>query len=493
MAIVTPYGKGRTPLLKQRVFHISEDPFKAYIGGVGSGKTTCGCREVWYLAQKYPGTTIIVGRKTYMELIDSTRKAFFEMLATITEDMTGRQGDALLPKSCPFVHKFHKTENCLILYTGRGKPLSTVLFRSLDSYERFKSIELGAFYIDEASEIQNKDMYLMLAGRLRNPAQDGGYCGFITSNPCDKEHWIFDEFGTNRKGRLLVQAPTRENIHLPDNYENMLREMYNEDQVDRYIEGHFGAVLTGRPVYPEFTHKRHVANVKYNPKLPIVRGWDFGFENPGCVIGQIDGVRLLVFAEVLGHNELITSFAPRVLRLCKNMFGSGITTNNLKYEDFCDPAGNQKSDKSEKTSIEVLNSMKVFPYSRYQHVKDGVMIINMMLKTIYGANAGNLYTVDEKLDYWPALIVHPRCTNLIDCLVGLYRYSDIRDASGELKPQKKNDHLPDCVRYIISKPSFKYLWKRKQNAIKKREPDFNFWIKSTKDSKRGRTPQTFVA
>jgi len=459
--VISPYGidketgKPKTPLPSQRKFHVSPKKLKAFIGGLGCGKTTAGCREVWFRANQYPGTIIVIARKTYMELCDTTRQEFFGMLAEITEEYTGHPGDIFDPKSCPFVRSFSKTENALVLQMAKDRAPVQILFRSLDAFEKFRSLDLGMFYIDEASEIVDENIFLTLVGRLRHPAQRGGYAGIVTSNPCDEDHWIFEQFSEEHKDRLLIQTPTSENAkNLPDDYEEVLRSLYSSDMVDRYILGLFGPVLSGKPVYPDFKIETHVSPIMYNPNLPIVRGWDFGFEFPACVICQIYGENILILEGIQGSNELINTFGARVKAHCE------VTYKGARYEDYCDPAGNQKSDKSEKTSIEVLNGLKIFPQSYWQHVKDGILIINMMMQP---QSSGK-----------PAILIHPACQKLIKAFKGGYRYSNLRDKNGDLKPEKKNDHLADACRYVIGKPSFKSIWMNKLVRAKNPESGDSF-------------------
>ena len=52
----------------------------AYIGGFGSGKTLAGSLRTYLLANHVPGNRIIVARRTYRELVDSTRRTFMEWL-----------------------------------------------------------------------------------------------------------------------------------------------------------------------------------------------------------------------------------------------------------------------------------------------------------------------------------------------------------------------------------------------------------------------------
>lgn len=440
------------PLPKQKEFHGSRAKKKLYYGGFGSGKTKAGCWEVFMLSMQFPGTEGVICRNTYPELRDTTRKAFFLMLAEITEEITGEYGDPFDPTSCPLVTRYSKVENSLALSMGEGCIPSIVLFRSLDAFEKFKSGEYGWVYIDEASDTQ-EEPFLILSGRLRHPAQAGHYCIFLTTNPCNTQHWIYKRFvkGFRDKDELkneyaAFQAPTSENVFLPDGYEDDLRRSYPEAWVDRYVSGEFGILPEGKPVYPEFS-KKNVCKVKYVPGITLVRSWDFGSHHPACVIAQIHGNRLAILASILGHDELINVFAARVLKFCRENYGTE------KAQDSCDPAGHQKNDKSRQTSVQVLNGFGVFPKSSPQRILDGVLVVSMLLQE--SPNDDYSFCDDEEFSNkkeLAGLIIDPSCGTLIDGFYGGYHYPKKYLGQGEDPLPVKDgvyDHEQDDLRYLI--------------------------------------------
>lgn len=53
-----------------------------------------------------------------------------------------------------------------------------------------------------------------------------------------------------------------------------------------YVDGLYGAVKDGKPVYPEFNDALHTGEVEPVKGVIIKRGWDFGL-TPACIFTQV--------------------------------------------------------------------------------------------------------------------------------------------------------------------------------------------------------------
>src|SRR5580693_6083787 len=105
----------------QKEFHDARDRFKGFSGPIGSGKSKALCHEALQLAYVNNGCMGVIGAPTYPMLRDATLSAFLEILA-----------DNDVP------YKFNRSEYSLFL----PEVNSTILFRSLDSYERIRGTNL---------------------------------------------------------------------------------------------------------------------------------------------------------------------------------------------------------------------------------------------------------------------------------------------------------------------------------------------------------------
>lgn len=212
----------------QRLFVDAPQQYVGLFGGVGNGKTYVACLKILELATKYPENLCLVGRLTYPELRDSTREVFLKVLSS------------LYP---PEAYTFNKAENQVTLWNK-----SVIIFRHLDDYANLLSMNLGAFYLDQAEEI-DEDVFLTLQSRLRRSGIPK-LKGLITGNPRGY-NWLYWKFGVDKNPmsddvthgdyRMIV-APTIANAdNLPANYIQQLKESYSPEWYARYVLGSWEA------------------------------------------------------------------------------------------------------------------------------------------------------------------------------------------------------------------------------------------------------------
>ena len=162
------------PTPTQEKFVFSDKKFSCFSGGWGNGKTTAGCLRSLVLSS-YPNNFGLVGRLTYPELRDTTRRSFFEICPPDFYDPS--EGG-----------EWRISENHLKFKNG-----SEIIFRHLDqvSEKELLSLNLGWFYIDQAEEV-SEQIFLILQSRLRLNTVPNRY-GFVTCNP-EPGNWIYRRF-----------------------------------------------------------------------------------------------------------------------------------------------------------------------------------------------------------------------------------------------------------------------------------------------------------
>jgi hypothetical protein len=184
---------------------------------------------------------------------------------------------------------------------------------------------------------------------------------------------------------------------------------------------------TGKRVFPEFMRELHVREIEPIVNETVWRGWDFGYTRPACVWFQIDkDDSLCILAEMLGHNTVIDRFASDVKKLSAKMF------HGFNFKDAGDPAVRAKSDKSKRTSADILRSMNIRIETRPSFVRDGINTIRTLLL--------------PRPDGEPRLKVHPRNQLLISGFMGEYLRNEDTD-----EPIKDGymEHLFDALRYGV--------------------------------------------
>lgn len=275
-------GAGFKFLPKQEAFMRSKARFRCFVGGVGSGKTWSGCWEAIKLSFKYRYNFGVIGAQTYPQLRDTTMRTFFE----ICDNYPG------------MIKSHNKAEDRVTFVNG-----SEIIFRALDDASKFKSLNLGWFYIDEASEV-NEDVFLMLQSRLRLSHLKGipnSYRGFVTTNP-EGHNWVWRKFvGKNNHPESYEAfiSKSAENVNLPDGYIESLRQSYSADWIKKYLEASFD-VFEGL-IYKDFDYEVHTIPYKTPPDTwPRFVGLDFGTQNPTAVIyiAEDDDQNLYIYDEI---------------------------------------------------------------------------------------------------------------------------------------------------------------------------------------------------
>lgn len=189
----------------------------------------------------------------------------------------------------------------------------------------------------------------------------------------------------------------------------------------------------GKPFYPEFSNLNIAKKaLKYRTRETLYRGWDYGFHRPACGITRLNEFDQWEWMKViLGEDEGIRDFGHRVKRFCQAEYPGA------KWIDAGDPAGEQKSDKSEQTSVQILAAMGIFVQSRKQEIKLGSEIIRQKLPM--------------RADGKPGILVDPSQTIWIDGFKGGLHYPEPREGQTFKEAYHKDgyyDHVFDLARYL---------------------------------------------
>lgn len=188
--------------------------------------------------------------------------------------------------------QFLLTNGSVIMYGGL-KPSG-----SQNPIDRIKSLNLGWFGVDEATEIP-EDFYLMLCSRLRRDIPDIQYKALLASNP--EEGWVYDKFIRQQlEDHEFIPALPSDNPHLPDDYEDKLRAIFPESWIKRYLEGEWGMSQDGLYVYP-YAWVKAAAERILEGTSPCVCGLDIGAGIDKTVLATRKG-----FKFEINHRSLFT-------------------------------------------------------------------------------------------------------------------------------------------------------------------------------------------
>jgi hypothetical protein len=264
------------------------------------------------------------------------------------------------------------------------------------------------------------------------PMQDAAYASAGQSTP--SRIVVGTPYGKNNRfadlrfsGQVrILRIHWREHPLRDESWYAIQQKRMSEDEVARELDINYHLSLKDR-VFQNFDESNKGDFQAFKPQK-LIRSWDFGFHCPSCLFLAFDSEdRLLVLREVVGKQELLTDFAKRVTHLTEADYGQ------VPVEDICDPAGAQRSDKSLQTSIDILNSLGVFPFFDRASIKDGLELLRVKLSEWVGLR--------------PALQVDFRCEKLIEAFEGGYRYGP----SGSESPLQEHPYedVMDCLRYAV--------------------------------------------
>lgn len=263
---------------KQDDFVFDPARFVAFIGGVGSGKTTAGAARAVRFMLTNPGRLGLIVAPTYPMLRDATLRTLMAML-----------GDAA---------QLHKAEMRLSAFGAEA------LLRSADKPDRLRGPNCAWAWIDEAALCPPGTWEIVL-GRIR--VGEGSV--WVTSTPRGKGNWLYRVISM----MSVHRATTADNPFLPAEFVRALQEAYDPEFLRQEFFGEFIA-LEGL-VFDRFDRSRHVAEPPSRAGWRLVAGLDFGYTNPtALVVVGLDRDDVAWVLEEFYHRRLTLSDVASALK-----------------------------------------------------------------------------------------------------------------------------------------------------------------------------------
>lgn len=447
---------------------LRSDAFVAGIRGpIGSGKSTAAVMKLIRNAQKQKPlrdgwrrrrTAII--RNTYPELKTTTIKTWHQWI----DSSIGNWRDSGPPTHHIVDH--NAKLDWEIMFIALDRP---------DDVRKLLSLELSDAWINEAKEVP-KAILDGLTGRVgRFPPRDGEFgCTdpqiLMDTNPPEADHWWYvmaerdlsnarnrdmhaemieieaelRKIGALRQDQPLFQyfaqpggeTPEAENLeHLPPGYYLKAKAGKDPEWVKVYINGEYGFVLDGKPVYPEYRDGIFACEFSASRHLPIQIGMDFGL-TPAAVFGQrMPNGQWRKHSELVTDNMGIIRFAQLVKSHIAEHY-AGFTIGTITG----DPAGNARND-DERTTFDLLRANGVVarpastnsPLLRIEAVRD---------------------PMKRLIDGEPGMLIHAKnCPMLRKGYAGGYHYKRVQvtgDAKYRDEPDKNlYSHVCDADQYLM--------------------------------------------
>lgn len=446
-----------TPSPQESAFHADGTKHRLLLGAWGAGKTTALIWEIITLALEYRGCLIVVFRKTYPALRDTTWK---DLRAEIPESLIVNEV---------------KTEGREEIELLGG---SRIWGRCLDDWKKHGSQAFDVVVIDEAWEVREEDNRMVTIGRLRGKV--GPRRSILATNPPNQNHWLHKLFEVDKKddadyrvhhfstygnvrvcesaacpeATLIVEGDrvryTHEHSNLPPGYLKDLEKM-PESWRRRMLHGQWGFLAEGTPVYGEemFAEHTHVTPLKAVPGVTLLRGWDFGYHVPVCLWGQVLPTgHCNILHELYGRKEDLDIFVKRVIQETRRVFPQ---FRPDEIEDYCDVAGKQDHGLG-KTSIGILREHDIHPMFRKIDLWKSIKEVRTLMRT--WSRGRPLLQMNER-----------HCPSTVEACAGGYVLEVKPNGIEEPVKDKWYEHFADTLRYILA-PSMLPMPKKKAGRDK---------------------------
>jgi hypothetical protein len=428
--LVLNYASDDVPTIRR--FFDSDKFMRGLMGPFGSGKSSgCVAEIIRRSLKQAPGpdgirrTRWAVIRNSYIQLRDTTIKTAHDWLPP---DKWG---------------EWWKSEHNYYITRIPGVHIE-VMFRALDRPDQVANLlsaEYTGAWVNEAREVPWSVIEALQGRVARFPAVKDGGCTWagviLDTNPPDSDSAWYEYFEERcpDNAEIFKQpsglAEDAENLsHLPANYYSNLAKGKDADFVTVYIHGKYGYVKDGKPVYPEYNDTIHCRECGPIKGRAIRRGWDFGL-TPAVTFSQLlPSGQWVVFDELCADSLGIDRFSDTVL--------SHVALNYQGYtfEDYGDPAGDQKAQTDEKTCFEILRAKGINIQGGEQTPAIRIESVKKPLNSMIGGQ--------------PGFVLHPRCKMLRKGFLGKYRYRRLQTSDDRYteKPDKNEySHPHDALQY----------------------------------------------
>lgn len=449
----------------------------ALMGPFGSGKSSgCVIKLVERAMAQTPSpdgirrTRWAIVRNSYPQLRDTTIPTTLEWVGDLGEH---RQTDydfilnkLVAPDGSPVEAKFH--------------------FRALDKPQDIKnllSLELTGAWFNEVREIPKRIVDAMRGRVGRYPKMDlerdfhgASWYGIIMdTNPPDTDHWFYKLFEVDRPlfcpicrdkqgGVILLvdgkcpkcrktdgvpfvsihkqpsgRSDLAENLpHLQPGYYANLAAGMDKDFIRVYVDGGYGYVSDGKPVYSMFDDDKHVAKevLKADSRYPLIIGFDNTGRDQAAIICQyMPNGQFRVLHEFIVTDTGTRALVREIVRpfIISNYSGARLILTG-------DPAGVRKGDTDDRDTFQEIRDcfgMDATP-ARSNSLAPRLNSVESLLKKYLG-----------KENY--GMLISPGCPMIIKGFRGEYRMRRLQIIGQERftdKPEKNLvSHGHDALQY----------------------------------------------
>jgi hypothetical protein len=383
--------------------------YPAFVAGFGSGKSQIMCVDA--VLDSMEG-----GSDSLVALYEPTYDLVRLILAPRMQQVLSDFGVA---------YKYNKSEN--IIYTSSSQ-FGDFVLRTLDNPARIVGYESFRAKIDELDTLKKehaRDAFNKIIARNRqkpttyNKISDKPMNTVGVFSTPEGFRFVYEKWKKAPTASYkMIQASTRSNPFIPDDYIDSLFETYPEELISAYIDGQF-VNLTSGVVFNAYNRVKHRSDETIQPKELLKIGMDFNVGNMSAVVYVMRGKQWHAVDELKGVYD-----TPAIIDIIHERYPE----HSIRvYPDAS--GGSRKSVDASKSDISLLRSagFNIRAKSKNPFVKDRVMATNNAF------NKELLYINDTK------------CPETALCFEQL-----AYDKNGAPDKTSNLDHLTDAGTYPIA-------------------------------------------
>jgi hypothetical protein len=391
----------------QAAFVESMEPFPAFVGGFGSGKTAAAIARIMRLKRMCPKQDVAYYLPTY----------------GLVEDIAFQRFPAMFDR-LGLAYKLNRQTATLQTDLGR------IIFRTMDNPDRIVGFEVAHSILDELDTLpieKARNVWNKVIARNRQKARtaEGRKVPNTVSVATTPEgfRFVWERWVKNKApGYELFRAKTMDNAaNLPAGYIDNLRNSYPSNLLSAYLDGEF-VNLTAGSVYPEFDRALNATNETVQPGDTLHIGMDFNVVKGAAVVHVLRGDDPHAVDEYTGVFD-----TPSMIELIKRDYG--------KHQIMIYPDASGKSRKSQNASESDIALLKAAGFRVCVNpanpaVKDRVLSANAMIHK----GGKRRYRVNPQT-----------CPHLVESLE-----KQAYDKNGEPDKSAGFDHIIDAATYMLA-------------------------------------------
>lgn len=409
-------GSDKMPRLNvpQSQFLAMDKKFRAYVAGFGSGKTWVGCGALFKHFAFFPKVNAGYFAPTFGQI----RDIFYPTIEEVAYDW-GFSVD--IKASNKEVH----------VYRGKNYR-GTIICRSMDNPSSIIGFKIGHALCDELDVMPTTKAQIAwrkIIARMRYKVHGLRNGVDVTTTP-EGFKFVYNQFvkAVRENPKLetlygIIQASTYDNeLNLPDDYIESLRQSYPPQLIDAYLNGQFVNLNSGT-VYVNFERKLNHTNIEAVAGEVLHIGMDFNVMNMSAVSHIIREGYVYAVDELKKVRD-----TPEMVKMLKERYPNH---NIIIYPDAS--GGNTTSKNASESDLTILRKegFSVRVGSQNPFVRDRVLAMNAAFCNMNGERR---YFVNTN-----------KCPSYTECLE-----QQAYDVNGNPDKAGGFDHLNDAAGYFIN-------------------------------------------